>query len=261
MDRLGRAGEHVEEGESTARPDDPRDLAVEARLVRDVHRCVLRPADVEACVRERHPKGARMDERDLLHEVRPGRERLAHGAVLGRQIQNRHVTAEPKGELPGRPPNPAADVEEAIGRVDLGGVRERQGASETIRVVVIDRGELIDRHVPGIDALAPDLRFDRLHQARPAVMGADALVEIVHPGSLPATIIVVPGDEQLMAERTRQLEARGHTFGASTTLPALGPTSVRRQAGRGRTMAVGSHAEGVTRPHLCGENARTVDRC
>ena len=90
----------------------------------------------------------------LSQKMGPLRERFANGAVLGRDVEHCDVAPEAIRELTGRPPDPAAHVEDAVGAGDLRHVRQGKCAREAVPVVVVDRRELSHGNALRVDALS-----------------------------------------------------------------------------------------------------------
>src|SRR5207245_364083 len=94
-------GEDIEERKAPTASHDTRYLAIEARFIRNVHRGMLSPHDVEATVGKGHGERVPADEGNTVGETSPGGDGLADGAVLLREVQHRHLAAEAMGKRAG----------------------------------------------------------------------------------------------------------------------------------------------------------------
>src|SRR3989338_6674945 len=120
----GGAGEDVVERERPAGPQHAVHPPVERRLVRDVHRGMLGPDDVEGAVREGQVQRIALPVRHQVREPGALREHRRHAAVLVGQVDARDPAAERAGDAARRPPDAAPDVEDARARGEPGGARQ-----------------------------------------------------------------------------------------------------------------------------------------
>src|SRR5579859_4190747 len=98
VDGLIRPRHHIIEGEASAGFEHTIRLAIEARLVADVHRGVLGPYHIEGAVAKGHIERAAAHERDAVAEMGPAGERFAGLAECRCQVQHSDGAAVAAGE-------------------------------------------------------------------------------------------------------------------------------------------------------------------
>src|SRR5438067_4612015 len=167
-------GRDVLQRQASAGLEHTTHLAIEAITVGDVHRRVLRPHDVEARVGKRQVERVSLPVGDLVGEPSTLCKHSGERDEFRSQVEAVDLAAELAGEIARGSADAAADVEHALGAVDLRQLCQPYGRIAPARMELIDRREVVRRQV--LDIFSRFLQRpqdDVAEGASPVVVGDD----------------------------------------------------------------------------------------
>jgi len=115
--KIGRPacpGQDIVHRKKTARSQYTADFSVQSWLVRDVHRCVLCPDNVERGIRERHVQGVALSEIDLVTEADKTGQSFSRLAILADEVQSGDTAPESGCNEAGGASDPAAHIQHRV---------------------------------------------------------------------------------------------------------------------------------------------------
>jgi len=231
-----------------AGPDDPEGFGVEAALVGNIHRDILRIGAIEAFRLERQIERARLAEVDAVAEPDLPGQTPGNVAEGFRQVDARDPAAEAVGHVAGRAADTAPDIQQAIAgryRQQVGHFHRRLDPAP---VEMIERREVAQGQPGNILPRCRQRPDDRVIQPDAAVMIADCGV-VGHAASNLASLTgpqrITPRGAggigaQSTPDATAAAAAREPPPGRATAAPAA--TAARRgpSSPRPRRPAAGS---------------------
>src|SRR5215212_2462102 len=150
------------------------DLGIQPLLVRDVHRAVLRPDDVEGPIREWHRQRVPVVEGDPVAEPAPLREQRADAAVLLGEVEHGDLTSDLVRQCSRRTTQPAAYVEYLLAALQSGEADQLPRPVLATGMELIHRREIVRRESVGIFPGCPQAVQDKLAQLLMPVVSVDA---------------------------------------------------------------------------------------
>ena len=137
QDVLPFPGDDVVDRKAPARAKDTEGLGIESVSIGNVHRDVLGPRDIETCVLEGQGQGIAASVPDPVVQPATFRQEGCGLDEPGAQVHADHTAVVVRREVPRRPAQARADVDDRFAGLDPDGLGQFHGRSETARVELI----------------------------------------------------------------------------------------------------------------------------